>query len=139
MFSGQGGRRIQPFVLTCPWLGEVRSCNSPAGCKFFRLVGRLQFSCLHFPIPLAQLLTLLPRCDSVLHASELFQCFRVFWDSRLLGSAKEDIQGQCTFIQGLHPDHSQVHHPAWVSRPPLCQGEPEPGDRVESKSRTLAL
>ena len=41
-------------VLKCPWLGEIRSWDSPAGCELLKLFGLVSFSCLSFPIPPAQ-------------------------------------------------------------------------------------
>ena len=31
--------RYKPLVLKCPWLEEVSSCDSPAGCKLLKLFG----------------------------------------------------------------------------------------------------
>ena len=46
MYSLPREERYKPFALKCLWLEKIRSCNSPASCKLFKLFGLVQFSCL---------------------------------------------------------------------------------------------
>ena len=39
MYSQVREDRNRPFALKRPWLGEIRSYNSPAACKLLQLVG----------------------------------------------------------------------------------------------------
>ena len=38
-YSPVSEERYKPFVLKCPWLGMIKSCNSLAVCKLFKLFG----------------------------------------------------------------------------------------------------
>ena len=59
MYSLIREEKYELFALECPWLGEIRSCDSPAGCKLLKVLGLFKFSCLGFPIPLVQEFSLL--------------------------------------------------------------------------------
>ena len=55
VYSSLGRKgKYKPFALKCPWLGEISSCDSPAGFKLLKLFDFVLFLCLSFPIPLAQ-------------------------------------------------------------------------------------
>ena len=49
MYSLVREERYEPFALECPWSGEIRSCDSLAGCKLLKLFGLCLIFLSQFP------------------------------------------------------------------------------------------
>ena len=64
LFSQAREKRYKPFIPKCPWLGEIRSFDSPAGYKLLELFGLVYFpvsaSSSHLPRHFPSFLLLLP-------------------------------------------------------------------------------